>query len=148
MFVERRNIHKFTQSTHEMSSLGYWINNFNNCPRMYHVPSSWSHGEFVVTWTLGGICCFNSDLVNCDQMYQLATGKQIDQVSACRWSRWIQHDLATVDKGWRAALLSHDRFSLLQDICPQSRPESIVQGQCAKQHLAGESLLASIGTFI
>ena len=35
-----------------MSSLGYWINNFNNCPRMYHVPSSWSHGEFVVTWTL------------------------------------------------------------------------------------------------
>lgn len=31
-------------------------------------------------------------------------------------SDWIQHDLATVDKGWRAALLGHDRFSLLQAI--------------------------------
>eukprot|EP00434_Breviolum_minutum_P032595 symbB.v1.2.028828.t1/scaffold3092.1/size63782/8 len=46
----------------------------------HHLDHLDQHHKFVVTWTLGGICCFNS--------------------------------------------------------------------QCAKQHLAGESLLASIGTFI
>lgn len=67
---------------------------------MYPVPdpmaSLWSPGpwvEFVAliaTWWFLRLRCTN-----------LARGKQIDQVSACRWimmnSDWIQHHLATVD---------------------------------------------------
>ena len=43
-------------------------------------------------------------------------------MSACRWSRWIQIESSIIwqqltAKGWRAALLSHDHFSLLQEFC-------------------------------